>query len=403
MNAQVKDLSSTEADKSVFTTGSDTKNLPMVIETKGSTDLINRDDMDDAMLATVAKRASEHNITDTAANLYYGAATQKELNGVLDSLLEGLSTEQAGLAGLLAVELNDSINLLKLEETKKQIINGQGKIEKIFSGVIEFFGGIANYMKYMWKIQDQILKKFLDMEGKYNNRIVSLTSESDNLDALLKATVNQIASLRIDIAAGEDILKAARENYAEKAKIAVEKNDTLELQAVRDFYLQITQFDTRFLQLKQAYVEASAVTIPRVRRSQEAITIEIDGIVRGVLFVIPKLKSSIVELSALYKTKEAQKDRKALDDVESRLNRHTSDILEDVATTAKQSQGLALQRAEELQEVVKSVITAINADRENEKQSAQNRREAEKLLQKLKDEVDTSIKNANIDAANEKI
>ena len=148
-------------------------------------------------------------------------------------------------------------------------------------------------------------------------------------------------------------------------------------------------------------MEASAVTIPRVRRSQEAIKIEIEGIVRGILFVIPKLKASVIELVASYETKAAQKDRQALDDVESRISAHTTDILDDVVTTAKQSQGNALKRAQDLEKVVAQTIEAIKADRENEKQSEQNRREAEKLLAKLKNQVDTSIKEANKDAAEE--
>lgn len=394
--------SATIADANVFATGG-TANLPMVIETKGDDELINRDEMSPSDLAEVEKIVAGHDIMNTAANLYYGAAPQNAFNSILDQLLAGIKAKDAGLAGQLAIELNDGIDLLKLDQTKDQIVNGQGLFSKIFSGIIEALGGIANYVNYLMQSQDTIIKKFDELVEKYNNRIQTLTNESDKLDKLRNATIEQINGIRIYIAAGEDILKKAKAEYDELAKAALQSNDTLKLQDVRDRYQQIASFDTRFIQLKLAYVEASSVTIPRVRRTQDAIKIEIEGIVRGILFVIPKLKASIVELIALYETKEAQKDRQALDEVESRLNKHTTEIVDEVVNVAKQSQGLALKRAQEIEALVESTITAIETDRENEKQSAENRRAAEDLLVKLKNQVDASIKKANMDAAAEKI
>lgn len=375
------------------------KNLPMVLETQGDLDLVSRENMSPSDIEQAKQIAQNHDITNTSSNLYYGAAAQKEINTVLDQLLEGVKTKESGLAGVLATELNDSIDLLKLDETKKQIISGQGFFAKYFSAVIKFFGGIANYIEYLISMQQPIKEKFDGLENKYNNRIQTLSNNSRKLDMLIEATVNQIQSLAINIIAGEEILIAAKAKYKQMAEEAVQSRDTLKLQQVRDFGGQIAIFDTRFVQLKHAYVEASAITIPRVRRSQEAITIEIEGIVRGILFVIPKLKASVVELLALYDTKAAQNDRQALDEVERKLSQHTSDILNEVVNTAKQSQGLALQRAQDLEQVVRQTIEAIKADRENEKQSEQNRREAEKLLIKLKTEVDITINDANLDAA----
>ncbi|MDD2871330.1 MAG: toxic anion resistance protein [Candidatus Gracilibacteria bacterium] len=398
---ETQTLTPANSDAAVFGIN-ETKNLPMVIETSGDKDLINRSEMSQEELQNVATIVNGHDIMDTASNLYFGASPQKDLNQVLDELLNGVKTKEAGLAGKLAVELNDGINLLKLDETKNQIINGQGWFARNFAWLVSFFGGIANYIDYLIQSQDTITSKFDELVNKYNNRIKTLSNESEKLDRLRDASIAQINGLRIHIAAGEDILKLAKNRYEKEAQEAIQSNDTLKLQAVRDFYQQIASFDTRYLQLKHAYVESSAVMIPRVRRTQEAIKIEIEGIVRGILFVIPKLKASVIELLALYETKSAQADRMALDDVESRINKHTTGVIDEVVSVAKQSQGLALKRAQELEQVVKSTVEAIKADRENEKQSAENRREAEKLLLKLKQEVDVTIKNANIDAANEK-
>ena len=369
----------TNQDSSVFGLAEETtKNLPMVIETAGDQELINRENMAVNDIQEAMQIAEKHDITDTAANLYYGAAGQNELNKVLDQLLDGIKTKEAGMAGVLAVELNDSIDMLKLEETKKQIISGPGFFAKNFAWLINLFGGIANYINYMIQMQDPIREKFDQLVKKYNNRIQTLSNNSDKLDTLVDATVKQIENLAIVIVAGEEILKKAKAKHKEMAESAMTSNDTLKLQEVRDYANQVAIFDTRFVQLKHAYVEASAVTIPRVRRSQEAIKIEIEGIVRGILFVIPKLKSSVIELVALYETKAAQKDRQALDDVESRISAHTTDILDDVVTTAKQSQGNALKRAQDLERALNEKVYFLN---ELTRRKSEDERELDLLRQ----------------------
>ena len=387
----------TEVDlgSSIFT---DTKQLPMVVTTTSDVgekaELIDTSRWPASRLREIEQQAAEFDIMNTAAILTFAAEPQRDLTRFLDTLIEGIKTKDAGMAGLLAMQLNDGIDLMALDKVHNQVANGVGVVGR----VAQKWGFMVNYVRAFYEKQELIKAKFDEMERKAQDQMAVLHRESESLDSLVERSGQQILALEQWIVYGDHILQHNKEQYAVQAERAKQAHDVPAASRLRDMARAIQAFDTRLLRVKEAYIEAGALTIQRIRLIQEGISIEIQELSDGILFELPRLKLGVVQVAALNETKRAQEGREQMGKVSRRLDNILDQSAEETFRAAKQAQGAGLERVQRLQGQVDKVLGLVQKGVELELEAQQRRDEAGRMLVALKEKTIATLEETAIEA-----
>ncbi len=360
-------------------------------------DLINIAEMTPQQIDGAKKIFGSFNLNNTASILTFAAAPQRSISAFLDELMAGITVQQAGVAGDIAKQMAAGIDLMRLDEVKKQIMNppSTGWV----AGIWHFLTGWTNYIRNFYLNQKPIRSLVDQMERKANNRMATLQADSDKLDKLADRCVVQIHDLGTWVLAGEMILLAARKAYLEKRESVLQTKDVVEASRLRDMARQIAALETRVLETEIAYVKAGNVTIPRIRSVQESDRIEIQNISEQILFQFPDFKAAIVLIAALNDTMAARNDRITMNKNQRKLDEVLDETVNETAKLAKESQGDALEKVQSLEVTINAIKTGIEQGIQLEADSRARRAEAHQLLVSVKDVVSDALKKSDIDSA----
>ena len=391
-------MSSTKSDRKLTITTNDENELVMLeTEITGPGVLINTEQFTATQHKQVNSIVDKFDINNTDLILRYAEGPQIKVSAFLDSLIGDISTKDAGIAGQLAQEMSHGIDLLKLDKVKDQLNNPPAT--HVFARIWQLISGYKNYLKSYYLSVQPVTKLIDEIEKKARNRMNTLKSKHRKLDGLVVQTVSQIEELRIWLAAAEKILLSEIQKFEAQREIALQSDDPLVLSQLREHGRRIAQFETRVMKLKIAYVRAGNVSIPRARSFQEALIIETQNIMNGILFGLPQMKEAILIISTLKELTDAQGDRELAEENLRKLDSIINDVGSQVITKAKESQGSSLEQVERLQVTIDSIVTAIDKNVELEEESRSKRAEAAEKLVELNTLVGDSLKNANIDSA----
>jgi len=374
------------------------KDLPEIIteQVQKKGDLIDISNFSEAQIEEVRKIVADFDINDTAKILTFAAKPQLALSKFLDELLVDIKAKDAGVAGDISLMLAEGIDLMALHKVKDQLKSGTSN--SFLAKVWRFVSRWKNYIEAFYHSQKPVRDLIDKIERLANNRIQALTRSSEKLDRLANQSGVQVEQLKVWIAAGEAILLQAIQDYNAKRPAVLESKDPLEASQLRDMARQIASFEKRLLEAKIAYVEAGSVTIPRVRAVQEAVRIEIQNISEQILFQIPKFKAAIVQIAALKDVKDAQAQRKIMNENERKLDGVLDDAIAETYRTAKESQGDPLAKVQQLEITINAIQQGIQEGLEMEETTRDQRRQAEEMLVRMKDIVTDALKEADLES-----
>ena len=373
--------------------------LPMVIteQVRKKGDLIDTANFTPEQIAAVKQIYEGFNLSNTGQVLMFAAKPQKDMSAFLNELMAGIRVKDAGLAGDISMQLAKGIDLMSLHKVKEQILNPPSS-----NLAARFFRWLFHWKNYLYAFylsQTPIRSLVDEIERKANNRIVTLTANSEKLDQLAKRSVIQIRALEVWIAAGEQILVGAINQYLAEREKVLQTKDVVLASQLRDMARQLAAFEKRLLETKIAFVEAGSVTIPRIRAVQEASVIEIQNTSEQILFHLTKFKAGIVMIAALNDIASAQRERQVMDENERKLDATLDDVVRQVYVEAKKSQGSPLAKVEALIKTVDAVEAGINEGIRLESETRKMREQAEQLLVGIKDRISEALKKADIQSA----
>jgi len=360
-------------------------------------DLIDTANFTPEQIAAVKQIYEGFNLSNTGQVLMFAAKPQKDMSAFLNELMAGIRVKDAGLAGDISMQLAKGIDLMSLHKVKEQILNPPSS-----NLVARFFRWLFHWKNYLYAFylsQTPIRSLVDEIERKANNRIVTLTANSEKLDQLAKRSVIQIRALEVWIAAGEQILVGAINQYLAEREKVLQTKDVVLASQLRDMARQLAAFEKRLLETKIAFVEAGSVTIPRIRAVQEASVIEIQNTSEQILFHLTKFKAGIVMIAALNDIASAQRERQVMDENERKLDATLDDVVRQVYVEAKKSQGSPLAKVEALIKTVDAVEAGINEGIRLESETRKMREQAEQLLVGIKDRISEALKKADIQSA----
>lgn len=309
--------------------------LPVLANAYGDAQKINLAKYDDAQRERIAQIVKSYPVLDSATVMGFGTESQRQINGYLDSLLQGIRTNEAGAAGELTIELSHSIKAMNLIKMKQEA-SGEDWVARTF-GKLPVVGKWASALRYFQLAHKEIIDHLSQIEKKAQREIGKLNGYNQKLDQLVDVTMNQLRELEMMMAAGQSILMRSRAEFNQLRAEVMQSRDLLQLTRLRDLSEQINAFETRLLRMHIAYTDAQT-SIPQIRMSQEASRIETCNIMDTILFDLPRLKSAILRVVGLNQITQASKNNEARRELTRQIGSIGSEALDEAYTRAKQSQ-----------------------------------------------------------------
>ncbi|MBD3266844.1 hypothetical protein GF373_09255 [bacterium] len=335
------------------------------------------------------------NFKDTNSVLLFGLQPQQKMNEFLDSLLSDAQVGQAGLAGDIALELSDSLDMMQIEKIKKEMTEGSWAY---WWTRLPFLGDFFSQIHYFAERKQLLLDKLDTVVKKATSRRNELVENNVRLDQLYHETETYHQTMAMWIVAGEMALQRAEQEFQALRKTAEQSDDPTQAAELRDLEGQITAFDTRLLRMKTAYTSALAAG-PQIRLTQEAGRIEMQQIVDSLLFDMPNLKQAVIRVAALYNIIHARKENEQRRQASRKIAGVGADLLDEAYTAAKQSQGNSLEDVLSLEDAANKLIDTIRKGKQIEQENKAKRREASEKLVEVKTRVTQALKEIKTDTA----
>ncbi|MBI2109134.1 MAG: toxic anion resistance protein [Parcubacteria group bacterium] len=325
---------------------------------------------------------------DASVALTFGASVQVFVSETLNTLLRDVKTEDAGVAGDLAIELASGIKDLSIKEMREELkewgVDDGDKITwKKIARAVPVFGKSFRHIEYFLERKQTLAKQFEQIQQKADTRKRTIIEYQVKLERQQEVTRTQLIGLMHHIIAGERILLAAVKDFntfAAQPDIARDPIALADLQALRD---RIIRFDVRLMKLKAAYVEASQLTLKQIGLIKSAGEIEIQNIFDVLLSDLPRMQATILNLAAAISIQRSQRDTKRQRDASAQIQEVAVDVVRDTVLAAKESEGDVLSQVEKLAAMTIKMTETMELAQVKERESAEKRREAGAILAEL--------------------
>jgi uncharacterized protein YaaN involved in tellurite resistance len=351
-------------------------------------DLVDVSKFDQQQKAQVQQIAESVDLRNSTTAMTFGTQPQQKINKYLDSLMQDMRTEHAGVAGDLAIEMAHGIEMMQLQKVDREM---KGWTLAKLPLIGKFFSALRIFYERKQKILDQ----FDSIIKKANDRKRLLVEYNTKLDTLMLETEQNIRELELWIAGGEMALKNAHDEF-HRMKEAFD-NDPVDAAKIHDYANQVAAFETRLLRMKTAYTEAT-ISIPQIRITQEAAKIEIQNIMDSMLFDMPRLKSAIIRVAALINVRKARAEDDARREAARKIAELGADLLDQAYTEAKASQGKALDDVAALASLADKLMATVNKGQQLDEENREKRKQAAEKLVEVKASVTSALEQVDIGA-----
>lgn len=332
----------------------------------------------------IAEIAATAATLDSATVTAFGAETQRRMNSFLDELLQGLRTDEVGVAGEITIELATSIKAMNLSKMRAEA-DGRDWVARWFGGV-PIVGRQLSALRYFQQTHKQITEHFARIEERAQREMAKLAATNSKLDRLVDTTLANLHELELHLAAGQSALVRARADFARRRDVLLQSKDAIQITQLRDQAEQITAFETRLLRMHIAFTDA-LVSVPQIRTNQEAARIEIRNIMDTILFDLPRLKSAILRVAALKQITDASKANEARRKLAREIGTIGAEALDEAYTRAKISQGSAAEDvamlAQTADRLLETIAKGVRIDEENRRKRDDAHRQLGAIKTKL--------------------
>ena len=242
--------------------------------------------------ARVQQLAQTLNIADTNSILNFGAAAQKQLTTVADTMLTDIKSEDAGKAGELLTNMVGLLRGFQGAELKVQ------EKPSLFARLLGKAKPLASFLQKFDTISEQLDQISNALESHKQKLLVDIKS----LDKLYDANLDYYRELEYHIAAAETVLADA-EILPALAK-AAEDGEMESAQRLRDRQMQRDELDRRLHDLRLTK-QVSMQALPSIRMVQENNKGLVSKINTTLVNTVPLWRQQLAQSIAIYRSGEA--------------------------------------------------------------------------------------------------
>ena len=312
-------------------------------------------------------------ITNSQMVLQYGASSQKKIADFSESALGNVRTKDLGEIGN---ELTAVVNELKSIEDSDE--------EKGFLGLFKKGGNkIANMKAKYAKAEVNVDKICKVLEGHQ----IQLLKDAAMLDQMYQLNLTYYKELSMYILAGKEKIQQVKEQeLPELIKRAEESGLPEDTQKAKDLAELCNRFEKKIYDLELTRT-ISMQMAPQIRMLQNNNALLVERIQSTLVNTLPLWKNQMVLAIGLHHSQQAMKAQRAVTDATNELLKKNAETLKmGTLETAKEAERGIID-LETLTKTNQDLIDTITEVQRIQKEGRDKRREAEKRLAEMEDEL----------------
>lgn len=326
---------------------------------------------------TARELAEKIDYTDTEAILNYGSTAQQKIGDFSHGVLNHVQNQDTGIIG---ESINDLMFHLQESDPEELTEENQNFVQKFFKRAKRSrYEMTAKYQK----IGTQVDKIALQLDKQKGQ----LLEDNKMLNQLYDQNLNYYEALNIYIAAGELRLQELENDIIPKALTEAEETpDQMLVQKVNDLNQFLNRLDKRVHDLRVTR-QITLQQAPQIRLIQNTNQALAERIQTSINTAIPLWKNQIViSLTLLRKQDAVAAQRKVSDATNEMLQRNSEMLKQSSIETARETER-AVVDIETLQKTQTDLIETLQETLSIQQQGSQKRREAEKQLVVMEDQL----------------
>lgn len=311
------------------------------------------------------------NLESTSDIIQYGVDSQEKVNSFSTEVLKQVKGK----------DLNGAEEILF--DLQSQIKNFNQKVGK--KPLLPFFNSLQQRIKRMrtqyTSVEKSIHQVELKLEGHYKN----LHKDVKLFDKLFQYNQEHFKELSLYIEAGEQKLQEyTKEILPELRAKAEESSDPNDVQQLNDMQQRVERFDKKLhdLKLTRMVVLQSA---PQIRMIQNNSSSLMEKIQSSLVNTIPLWKNQMVLTLGIAHTQKALEAQKAVNDATNELLRKNSEMLKTSTIEVARETQRGIVDIETIQKANEDILSTIEEVLQIQKEGRAQRREAEKQLLQIED------------------
>lgn len=321
----------------------------------------------------VSEFAKKIDIKDSTLILQYGASAQKKVGDFSESALKSVKTKDLGEVGGMLSKLVLELKDFNEEDDKKGI-----------------FGLYKKPAKSLAEIQsryDSVQVNVDKITGELENHQIQLMKDIAVLDKMYESNLAYFKEITMYILAGKQRLEEVRQTELAAATEKAHKTGLPEdAQLARDLASQCDRFEKKIYDLELTR-QISIQMAPQIRLIQSNDSLMVEKIQSSIVNTIPLWKSQIVLALGLINSQNAINAQREVTEMTNQLLRKNADALKIGTIEATKESERAVVDIETLQYTNQALITTLDEVLQIQDQGRVKRREAEKELSKIENEL----------------
>ncbi len=326
--------------------------------------------------------AASVNVMDSQSIIQYGVSAQRDIASFSDTILEQVRAKDAGEIGEVLSNL-----VIKVKE-----INVDGLSDGNAASRIPLIGGMFNAFQKFITRYNKLSVEIERIVDELDKAQMNLLKDITLLDNLYKKNVEYLKNLDLFIAAGDLKIKEMKEKILPEMKIAADaSNDPAEAQKLNDFIQFISRFEKKIHDLKLSRM-LSIQTSPQIRLIQNNDQLLVEKIQSSILNTIPLWKNQIVIAISIFRQKKALNLQKEVSATTNDLLKKNSEMLKMNSLEVAKESEKGIIEIDTLKKINLDLVTTIEETLKIQEDGRLKRKEAEKELIVMEDELKTKLK-----------
>ena len=320
-------------------------------------------------------------ITNSAAVMNYGVATQKKLADFSQKTIDNVRTSDMGDVGEMLTGLVTELKNFDVDENEK--------------GLKALFKKSANKVNALKAKYSSIETNVTAVTRELEKHQVTLLKDIDVLDKMYDLNLSYFKELSMYILAGKKKLEIVRntdlKNLQDKAAASGLPEDA---QRAKDLADKCNRFDKKIYDLELSRTIALQ-TGPQIRLVQSADTEMAEKIQSTIVNTIPLWKNQMVIALGVEHSTQAAKAEREVNDMTNELLKKNADKLKVAVTESAKESERGIVDIETLKHTNESLISTIDEVLSIQKNGTERRHEAEKELSELEGQLKQKLMEAS--------
>lgn len=323
---------------------------------------------------TVDEFSQQIDIANSQHVMLYGADAQKKVSDFADTILSDIKSKDTGNVGdMMSKLIGELKNFESTTEKPKGLMAWFSTPEKYIAGIRARFETVSDNVE--------------NIAGTLEKHQVMLLKDVSMFNHLYDMNIQYFKELTMYIIAGEKRLTQFREKEVAQARAHAEKTgDAMDAQKASDLNASADRFEKKLHDLKLTR-QISMQMAPQIRLLQNNNALLIERIQSTLVNTLPLWKNQIVLAIGLEHSREAMQAQRAVTDMTNDLLKKNAESLKmGTIETAKEAERGIID-IETLVQTNQSLIDTMNEVVRIQEEGRQQRREAEKTLSRMEDEL----------------